>query len=62
MAEDETHEATIQALHRRIARLELENGRLERHVEELRAAISALLAPTPERPVSNKEPLPPYGR
>jgi phage shock protein A len=35
------------ALHRTIAALELDKKRLERQVEELRSAVTALLAPAP---------------
>jgi chromosome segregation ATPase len=50
-------------LHRTIASLELDKKRLERERDELRSAVAALLAPTPERKLDNSnEPLPPYGR
>jgi hypothetical protein len=47
MSDDGTRDATIDALHRRIARLELENSRLQRQVDELRSAVAALLGPAP---------------
>jgi hypothetical protein len=59
---NQTRDDVLLALHRKIAALELHNKRLERQVEELRAAVAALLAPPPVRPVSSREPLPPYGR
>jgi hypothetical protein len=44
---DQTRDDVLLALHRKIAALELHNKRLERQVEELRAAVAALLAPSP---------------
>jgi hypothetical protein len=44
---NETRDDALLALHRKIAALELHNKRLERQVEELRAAVAALIAPAP---------------
>jgi hypothetical protein len=51
------------AMQRTIAALEVDKARLARQVEELRAAVEALLAPTPvKEDTRSDDQLRPYGR